>query len=88
MVTSTSTSTLTYKPNFTIPTSNSILSANYKQYLSWCEHNKPLSVITASINPIRRKRPPAITEGNILLYDPVIDGGEEKINIRTGIVYS
>mgnify|MGYP000355521432 FL=1 len=84
MVTSTSTSTLTYKPNFTIPTSNSILSANYKQYLSWCEHNKPLSVITASINPIRRKRPPAITEGNILLYDPVIDGGEEKINIRTG----
>ena len=80
----TSTSTLKYKPNFTIPASNSNFSANYKQYLTWCEHNKPLSVITESINPARRKRPPAITEGNILLYDPVIDGGEEKINIRTG----
>lgn len=77
------TSNLKYKHNFTIPASNSNLSANYKQYLTWCEHNKPLSVITASINPTRRKRPPAITEGNILLYDPAINE-QDMITIRTG----
>lgn len=64
----TSTSTLTYKPNFTIPPSNqrqnSNLSANYRQYLSWCEHNKPLSIVSAYINPPKRKRQKAITERN------------------------
>lgn len=54
------TSTLTYKPNFTIPASN--LSANYRQYLTWCEHNKPLSIVSAYINPPKKKRQKAITE--------------------------
>lgn len=54
------TSNLKYKPNFTIPASN--LSANYRQYLTWCEHNKPLSIVSAYINPPKRKRQKAITE--------------------------
>lgn len=75
----TSTSTLTYKPNFTIPPSNqkqnSNLSANYRQYLSWCEHNKPLSIVSAYINPPKRKRQKAITE-----RDPGSMDVEEDVN--------
>ena len=89
MVTSNSTSNLKYKPNFTIPpsnqrqNSNSNLSANYRQYLSWCEHNKPLSIVSAYINPPKRKRQKAITDAKRgALFTKI--GNQIAISARSG----
>lgn len=50
-------------------------SANYRQYITWCEHNKPLSIVSAYINPVKKKRQKAITE-----RDPAVETMEGDVD--------